>query len=92
MLGYIFMALGIMVYVGIIFVICTLLFDADSWGEFTAGALLTAGLLTFTLWFVDSVDKNSPPCAQYETQIMYNAATKTMTPARFCAVEGEWVK
>lgn len=92
MLGYILMALGLMAYVGIIFVICTLFFDAESMKEFLLGCLLTIGLLTFTFWFADSISKDSPPCAQYETQMMYNAATKTIMPARFCAVEGEWVK
>lgn len=32
------------------------------------------------------------PCAQYETRMMYNAATKTMMPAEFCVMRGEWVK
>ena len=27
---------------------------------------------------------------QYETQLYYNAATKTMMPAKVCAIRGEW--
>ena len=32
------------------------------------------------------------PCHQYETQMMYNAATKTVMPYRVCVLRGEWVK
>lgn len=31
------------------------------------------------------------PCHKYETQLMYNAATKTMMPSRVCVLRGEWV-
>ena len=31
------------------------------------------------------------PCHQYETRLMYNAATKTMMPSRACVLRGEWV-
>lgn len=33
-----------------------------------------------------------PPCHQYETQMTYNAATKTMMPYRVCVLRGEWVE
>ena len=32
------------------------------------------------------------PCHQYETRMMYNAATKTMMPSRVCVLRGEWVE
>ena len=31
------------------------------------------------------------PCHEYRTQLMYNAATKTMMPSRVCVLRGEWV-
>ena len=31
------------------------------------------------------------PCHAYETQLIYNAATKTMMPSRVCVLRGEWV-
>ena len=31
------------------------------------------------------------PCVEYETRMMYNAATKTMMPARVCIERGEWI-
>lgn len=30
------------------------------------------------------------PCIEWQTQMMYNAATKTMMPAKFCVQRGEW--
>ena len=42
--------------------------------------------------FVDSKDEEKGPCAQYETQLYYNAATKTMMPAKVCVLRGEWVE
>lgn len=32
------------------------------------------------------------PCHQWETRLMYNAATKTMMPSRVCTLRGEWVE
>lgn len=32
------------------------------------------------------------PCHQWETRLMYNAATKTMMPSRVCVLRGEWVE
>lgn len=32
------------------------------------------------------------PCLHYETQMHWNAGTKTMMPARVCVSRGEWVK
>lgn len=34
----------------------------------------------------------SGPCVAYETQMHYNAATKTMMPAKVCVLRGEWVE
>lgn len=31
------------------------------------------------------------PCHEYKTQLMYNAATKTMMPSRVCVLRGEWI-
>lgn len=47
----------------------------------------------FGYLFQAMVDPNKKgPCAQYETQMHYNAATKTMRPARVCVLRGEWVE
>lgn len=36
-------------------------------------------------------EENKGPCAQYETQMHYNAATKATMPARVCVNRGEWI-
>ena len=38
---------------------------------------------------IKSEDKG--PCHAYETQLMYNVATKTFMPSRVCVLRGEWV-
>jgi hypothetical protein len=35
---------------------------------------------------------SSGPCVQWETQMHYNSATKSMMPARVCVNRGEWIK
>lgn len=32
------------------------------------------------------------PCAQYETRMQFNPATKTMMPMRVCVLRGKWVE
>jgi hypothetical protein len=44
-------------------------------------------------WLVQTMVDGSAsgPCLNWETQMHYNAATKTMMPARVCTSRGEWV-
>lgn len=37
-------------------------------------------------------DAEKGPCVQYETQMHYNAATKSMMPAKVCVLRGEWTE
>ena len=41
--------------------------------------------------FLISKEQEKGPCVAYETQLHYNAATKTMMPAKVCVNRGEWV-
>lgn len=50
-----------------------------------------AGLLTLIV-MACMQDEQKGPCVSYETQIHWNAATKTMMPARICVQRGEWIK
>jgi len=59
--------------------------------------LATVGLC-FILFIIFGLVLNSTikseakgPCHKYETQMMYNVATKTMMPSRVCVLRGEWV-
>lgn len=40
----------------------------------------------------DIKSETKGPCYEYKTQMMYNAATKTMMPSRVCVLRGEWVE
>lgn len=46
--------------------------------------------LATALWGLNQ--KDNKPCVHYETNMQYNAATKTIMPMRYCAQYGEWVK
>ena len=48
-------------------------------------------IFAFISYVVDE-SNNIGPCVKYETQMYYNAATKTMMPARVCIERGEWVE
>lgn len=63
-------------------------------GSVLAGAA-AIGLVTVMLGVVISAsikEGEKGPCHQYETRLMYNAATKTMMPSRACVLRGEWVE
>lgn len=43
-------------------------------------------------FYLADESNNKGPCVKYETQMHYNAAVKTMMPARVCVQRGEWVE
>ena len=50
-------------------------------------------IVTFAFLCYAVVESNNKgPCVKYETQMHYNPAVKTMTPARVCVLRGEWVE
>lgn len=61
-------------------------------------AAACAGLVVFAVFvlgvIINAAIKASEkgPCHQYETRLMYNAATKTMMPYRVCVSRGEWIE
>lgn len=64
------------------------------------GFLDPPGLVAVTLvvvglaWGIKQSNDNEArhPCVEYELQMTYNAATKTMRPLRVCIERGEWVE
>jgi hypothetical protein len=44
----------------------------------------------FFLLYAGMEESKKGPFNEWQTQIMYNAATKTMIPAKFCVQRGEW--
>ena len=81
---------GLIIWIGAILSGTYLIMEYEGAGR-VLGVFIIFIWLLFTVGFAINLDKNSPPCLKYETQFMYNAATKTMMPAQFCSVEGEWV-
>ena len=59
--------------------------------NYVVAALFAVLSIAGMLYIVDSGGRKGP-CVKYETQMHYNAATKTMMPARACVLRGEWVK
>ena len=54
------------------------------------GFVFWCGLGVFFLLYAGMEESKQGPCVEWQTQIMYNAATKTMMPAKFCVQRGEW--
>ena len=57
-------------------------------------ALISFFMLVFLFGAIiqGSIKENERgPCVKYETQMHFNAATKTTMPARVCVLRGEWV-
>jgi len=46
-------------------------------------------LFAYMAYLVD-LEESKGPCVKYETKMYYNAATKTMMPAKVCVERGEW--
>ena len=55
-----------------------------------AFALAVAGI-GFAIEKIDEKNRKNP-CVEYEQQMRYNPATKTIMPLRVCVERGEWVE
>lgn len=89
MIGFVIAALAVAVAVALAWLS---LKAAD--GSTTAGVALAA-LVIIVLGAILNVSlkvSDKGPCHQYETRLMYNAATKTMMPSRACVLRGEWLE
>ena len=64
--------------------------DGSVWAGAAATILVTVILGVVINASIKEGEKG--PCHQYETRLMYNAATKTMMPSRVCVLRGEWVE
>jgi|LSQX01.1.fsa_nt_gb hypothetical protein len=85
------------VYAGLIVASLLLfMFLLHEWfyGSLVAGVLCIVMTVAFLGWVIGATAKVEAkgPCHKYETQMMYNAATKTMMPSRVCVLRGEWVE
>lgn len=90
--------LGAMGFLAVLGFGCWLTGEAVESGRFGRSSFAAFGYWSVVLgsvfWLIveaDKADKAKGPCLQYETRMMFNAATKTMMPAKFCSLRGEWV-
>ena len=55
-----------------------------------AGFVFWCAMAVFFLICAGMEESKRGPCIEWQTQMMYNAATKMMQPAKFCVQRGEW--
>lgn len=81
--------------VAVIAITATLMIQA-----FCQDSLLNPWMAGFLVWSVfvfagmiaaSAKEEQKGPCLRYETSMYWNAATKTMMPARVCVERAEWV-
>lgn len=65
--------------------------DRESW-SFGGAAIALFTLGVGALFQAAISEDRRGPCAEYETQMHYNPATKTVMPARVCVNRGEWME
>lgn len=84
------------VFVGYLAILCFVVFYGldNDWNGWAVTAFATVWLtLGFGFLFGMMIEEEaSGPCLAYETQMYYNAGTKTMIPARVCVNRAEWVQ
>ena len=67
--------------------------DSDSlFNPFSFASFLMAAIGLTVLIYAAEMEESKGPCLNYETQIYWNSATKTMMPARVCTQRAEWIK
>lgn len=54
------------------------------------GVVFWCAMAVFFLLYAGIEASEEGPCVEWQTQMMYNAATKMMQPAKFCVQRGEW--
>ena len=88
---YLLLGAAFVAWVAMAIFVVNLLLDGDNFWSFAPAAIFFAVSVAGVLYLADQ-HENKAPCVQYEQRMMYNAATKTMMPARVCVERGEWVE
>lgn len=87
---YLLYGAAIVLFISAAFLSLVALFDGSATARF---ASVIFWIVTFAFLCYAVVESSSKgPCVKHETQMHYNAATKTMMPARVCVQRGEWVE
>ena len=80
----------LLAWLGLVFWLACVAIDSGS--KFFAALAFFSFSIPLGLIVNASMDhEKQNPCAQYETRMQYNPATKTMMPMRVCVLRGEWI-
>lgn len=71
---------------------CWLVGEAFESRSYLVVSIFYWSVLAAGVGLVVQSEEEKGPCVQYETQLHFNAATKTMMPARVCILRGEWIE
>ncbi len=90
MASYILQAILFCGWIALLFFFLGRAFDQEGL-LYLIGAVVMSVLTVAIVIGAVSEEEKQGPCAKYETQWSYNAATKTNMPYRVCVERGEWV-
>lgn len=89
MMGFIYAAV---IVAALILFMWLLVKTVDGNVQARVGVILLITLIIGVTLNIALKENEKGPCHKYETQMMYNSATKTMMLSRVCVLRGEWVK
>ena len=90
MASYIFGATLTVVVFGALLGTLFLAVENEDWRWGVVSVIILIGILAGAMYLTDQ-EESQGPCAKYETQWSYNAATKSNMPYRVCVERGEWI-
>lgn len=88
--------IGVVIVLGYLVLLCWLMaraIDYDSlFNRCSYAAFILAAVGCTVLVYAAASEESTGPCLHYETQMYWNASTKSMMPARVCTLRAEWVE
>ena len=90
MFSYILQAILVVVALGALVGTAILAIENEDWRWGAVSVAILIAILA-SVMYLDAQEESKGPCAKYETQWSYNAATKSNMPYRVCVERGEWI-
>lgn len=90
MASYIWQAALLCGWIGLLFFFLSRALDQEGL-LYIIGAVVMTVITVAVIIGAASEEEKQGPCVKYETQLSYNAGTKTTMPYRVCVERGEWV-
>jgi MFS family permease len=87
---YVFGATLVVAVLGALIGTAILAIDNEDWRWGAVSVVILIGILA-SVMYLSEAEESQGPCAKYETQWSYNAATKSSMPYRVCVERGEWI-